>query len=87
MVGGRTVPGSLPPLGEVWEYAQRNLKALPERWRALTVTEEYPVRVSDSLQRLRDDTVNRFHGASQPDAPVPLESVPTGNGHPAHKPE
>ena len=61
VVDGQTVPGSMPPLGEVWEYAQRNLKALPERWRALTVTEEYPVQVSDSLRRLRDETLIHFN--------------------------
>jgi nicotinate phosphoribosyltransferase len=50
---GRVVAGSLPPLGEVWETAQANLAALPERWRALKTRESYPVRFSDALQQLR----------------------------------
>ncbi|HEX6122839.1 MAG TPA: hypothetical protein VFY89_06755, partial [Ktedonobacterales bacterium] len=50
---GRLVPGSLPPLGEVWELAQANLRALPERYRALVATERYPVRFSAALQALR----------------------------------
>ncbi|HEX8035990.1 MAG TPA: hypothetical protein VF510_19190, partial [Ktedonobacterales bacterium] len=40
---GRIIPGSLPPLSEVWELAQANLHALPERYRALKVAEPYPV--------------------------------------------
>lgn len=50
---GRIIPGSLPPLSEVWELAQANLHALPERYRALTVTEPYPVRFSEALQAMR----------------------------------
>lgn len=50
---GRIIPGSLPPLGEVWELAQANLHALPERYRALTVAAPYPVRFSDALQAMR----------------------------------
>ena len=47
------MPGSLPPLGEVWELAQANLRALPERYRALTAAAPYPVRFSDALQVMR----------------------------------
>ncbi|HLY32043.1 MAG TPA: nicotinate phosphoribosyltransferase, partial [Ktedonobacterales bacterium] len=50
---GQTVPGSLPPLSEVWELAQANLRALPEQYQALTVTQPYPVRFSEALQALR----------------------------------
>ncbi|HEX6544338.1 MAG TPA: nicotinate phosphoribosyltransferase [Ktedonobacterales bacterium] len=53
MRGGRVVPGSLPPLSEVWELAQVSLAALPERYRALITKEQYPVRFSPGLQRLR----------------------------------
>lgn len=62
--GGEIVPGSLPPLGEVWEYAQRNLRTLPERWKALTVSGEYPVRCSPDLVRLRDETSARHEALS-----------------------
>ena len=50
---GRIVPGSLPPLGEVWELAQANLRALPERYRALVADAPYPVRFSAALHALR----------------------------------
>jgi nicotinate phosphoribosyltransferase len=53
MRAGRMVPGSLPPLSEVWELAQANLARLPERYRALIANEAYPVRFSAGLQRLR----------------------------------
>ncbi len=53
MRNGRLVPGSLPPLSEVWELAQANLAALPEQYRALLATKPYPVRFSAGLQRLR----------------------------------
>ncbi|HEY8476292.1 MAG TPA: nicotinate phosphoribosyltransferase, partial [Chloroflexota bacterium] len=34
IVGGELVPGALPPLSEIWELAQQNLQALPERYKA-----------------------------------------------------
>src|SRR6185437_4082362 len=43
---GRTIPGSLPPLSEIWELAQANLRALPEPYHALRAGEPYPVRFS-----------------------------------------
>jgi hypothetical protein len=55
MRAGRLVPGSLPPLSEVWELAQANLARLPEHYRALIAQEPYPVRFSAGLQQLRDD--------------------------------
>jgi nicotinate phosphoribosyltransferase len=79
---GRVIPGSLPPLGEVWELAQANLRALPERYRALIADESYPVRFSAGLQALRaeatqeatahlrgdrDDTEDGLGGAAGPD--------------------
>jgi nicotinate phosphoribosyltransferase len=53
MRNGRIIPGSLPPLGEVWELAQANLHALPESYRTLRVAEPYPVRFSAGLEELR----------------------------------
>ncbi|WP_376797375.1 nicotinate phosphoribosyltransferase [Thermogemmatispora sp.] len=53
MRNGEMVPGSLPPLSEIRELAQQNLAALPEKYRALTVEEPYPVRFSEGLQVLR----------------------------------
>jgi len=50
---GHIVPGSLPPLSEVRELAQANLRALPEQYQALTAKQPYPVRFSDAIQALR----------------------------------
>jgi len=61
---GRIVPGSLPPLSEVWELAQANLRALPERYRALKVEEPYPVRFSEALQALRMEAMHEVAAAS-----------------------
>ena len=47
------IPGSLPPLSEIRELAQENLKLLPARYRALTIDQPYPVHFSDGLQALR----------------------------------
>jgi hypothetical protein len=54
---GALVPGSLPPLGEIWELAQAHLRALPEQWRALKVDEVYPVRFSEAIQTLRAEAI------------------------------
>ncbi len=53
MRNGEMIPGSLPPLSEIRELAQQNLHDLPEKYRALTIEEPYPVHFSDSLQSLR----------------------------------
>ena len=63
---GRIIPGSLPPLGEVWELAQANLHAIPEQWRALKVERAYPVRFSAALRRLRDEAAEHSRQASAP---------------------
>jgi nicotinate phosphoribosyltransferase len=54
---GRMVPGSLPPLSEIWELASRNLARLPERYRRLTDPAPYPVRFSPALCALRDAAI------------------------------
>jgi len=53
MRNGRIIPGSLPPLSEIWELAQANLGAMPEPLHALKVAEPYPVRFSDPLRAMR----------------------------------
>lgn len=63
MRGGRVVPGSLPPLSEVRELAEANLRALPESYRALTKAPVFPVRFSPALRALRDEAV-QANGAS-----------------------
>jgi nicotinate phosphoribosyltransferase len=54
MRAGRIVPGSLPPLSEIWELASRNLERLPGEYRRLTQPDRYPVRYSEGLLALRD---------------------------------
>lgn len=53
MRNGEVIPGSLPPLSEIRELAQHNLRALPEHYRALKVEQPYPVHFSEGLQELR----------------------------------
>jgi nicotinate phosphoribosyltransferase len=55
--GGRVVPGSLPPLSEIWELAQQNLRDLSDEYRVLRPARCYPVEFSPGLHRLRDDAV------------------------------
>jgi hypothetical protein len=66
--GGRAVAGSSPPLTEIWEYAQANLRDLPEPLRALRPEFPYPVRHSEALDALHDRVVrerrNGSHGRS-----------------------
>ena len=54
---GRIIPGSLPPLSEVWELAQANLRSLPDAYRELTSAQPYPVRFSEALQALRTEAI------------------------------
>ena len=68
---GRTIPGSLPPLSEIWELAQANLRALPEPYHALKAGEPYPVRFSEALRTLRMEAIRevqtRVRAGGQPD--------------------
>ncbi len=53
MRAGEVLAGSMPPLSEVWELAQLNLRALPEEWRSLRPSGAYPVAFSEGLQAVR----------------------------------
>ncbi|HLZ24121.1 MAG TPA: nicotinate phosphoribosyltransferase [Ktedonobacterales bacterium] len=68
---GHIIPGSLPPLSEVLELAQANLRAIPFRYRALVVAQPYSVRFSESLQHVRDEASNTATGAGVLDEAVP----------------
>lgn len=50
---GEILPGSLPPLSEIQELAEQNLRELPQQYRALHNAPHYPVRFSDALLALR----------------------------------
>ena len=63
MRGGRILPGSLPPLSEIWELARGNLERLPERYRRLTEPDRYPVRYSEALLTLRDRALVEHDGS------------------------
>ncbi len=80
MRNGRIIPGSLPPLGEVWELAQANLHALPEQYRALTVEAPYPVRFSDGLEKLRLEAELEAAAATvdMPEDEGPVQTSPDG---------
>jgi hypothetical protein len=53
--------GSTPPLSEVWEHAQANLKALPEPYKALIGAPAYPLEFSPGLRALRAEAGRRAH--------------------------
>ena len=55
--GGEVVPGSLPPLSEIWEFAQANLRRLPDELHQLTSPRPYAVRFSDALCELREAAI------------------------------
>lgn len=74
MRGGRIIPGSLPPLSEVWELAQANLRSLPERWHALQVEQPYPVHFSPSLNALRSEASQQASSTRRADAPPAEEA-------------
>ncbi len=73
---GEVVPGSLPPLTEIWEFAQANLRNLPDQYRQLLVREPYPVLLSAGLRELRARAVEETDGGVQA-APRP---EPTSDG-------
>ena len=54
VLGGEVVPGSLPPLSEIWEFAQSNLRRLPDDYRQLVNPKPYAVRISPGICKLRD---------------------------------
>ncbi len=65
---GRIIPGSLPPLSEIWELAQANLRALPDRYQALQVSDPYPVRFSEALRALRMQAIREVTARAGDDA-------------------
>jgi nicotinate phosphoribosyltransferase len=62
---GEVVSGSLPPLSEIWELAQSNLRRLPEEHRQLVSPKPYPVRMSVGICRMRDVAIAEQRGLVQ----------------------
>jgi nicotinate phosphoribosyltransferase len=54
VLDGEIVPGSLPPLSEIWEFAQGNLRRLPDEYRQIVSPRHYSVRISDGICQMRD---------------------------------
>lgn len=66
MRNGEMIPGSLPPLSEIRELAQQNLRMLPPQYRAFTVAKPYPVRFSEGLQALRRQAMQQVNKDNLP---------------------
>jgi nicotinate phosphoribosyltransferase len=54
VLDGEIVSGSLPPLSEIWEFSQGNLRRLPEEYRQIVSPRRYPVRFSQGVCQMRD---------------------------------
>jgi nicotinate phosphoribosyltransferase len=59
---GDVVSGSLPPLSEIWEFAQSNLRRLPDQYRDIVSPRPYTVRFSQGICEMRDQAVAELHG-------------------------
>jgi nicotinate phosphoribosyltransferase len=70
---GEVVPGSLPPLSEIWEFAQANLRRLPEEYRQLTSPTQYPVRMSQGICVMREEAIAEQRGVRVEQLVEPLE--------------
>ncbi|MEO7003219.1 MAG: nicotinate phosphoribosyltransferase [Ktedonobacterales bacterium] len=77
---GRIIPGSLPPLSEVWELAQANLRALPDPYHELKASQPYPVRSSAALQALQTEAIQSLH-AQQTAQAAPAVDGQAGEDH------
>jgi nicotinate phosphoribosyltransferase len=80
VIGGEIVPGSLPPLSEIWEFAQTNLRKLPDEYRQLLDAKPYPVRLSKRLQGMRERVLAEHRRNGFSPAPTPEPAVDGGAG-------
>lgn len=62
VLGGEVVAGSLPPLSEIWEFAQSNLRRLPDEYRQLVSPKPYPMHMSEGVCRMREQAVAEQRG-------------------------
>ena len=76
MIDGEFQPGSLPPLSEIWEFAQANLRQLPGKYKQLVDPPTYPVRLSPALEALRRRAAEEYSGVHPGETrpPVPVDS-------------
>jgi nicotinate phosphoribosyltransferase len=59
---GDVVSGSLPPLSEIWEFAQSNLRRLPDQYRHIISPKPYTVRFSEGICEMREQAVAEQQG-------------------------
>jgi len=78
---GAVVPGSLPPLSEIWEFAQSNLRRLPDEYRQLVAPTPYPVRLSHAIWLMRDQDIAEQPGLRQTELATAADSS-RGQGAP-----
>jgi nicotinate phosphoribosyltransferase len=62
---GEVVPGSLPPLNEIWEFAQANLRRLPEEHRQIASPRPYTVRFSQGICDMRERAIAGQHWTTE----------------------
>jgi nicotinate phosphoribosyltransferase len=74
VLNGDIVAGSLPPLSEIWELAQSNLRRLPDEYRQLASPRTYPVRLSDGICRMRDEAVAALQRVVEPEKEYAAEA-------------
>lgn len=57
VLNGEVVPGSLPPLSEIWEFAQSNLRRLPDEYRQVGSPKPYTLRFSQGVCEMREQAI------------------------------
>jgi nicotinate phosphoribosyltransferase len=60
--GGAILPGALPSLGEIREFAATALAALPDEYKQIEHPAEYPVRTSTRLNAMRRRAIDAHSG-------------------------
>jgi len=64
---GQMLPGAVPPLSEIMELAQANLRQMPEQYHELICQHPYPVERSQGLEALRREAMERYCGEENGD--------------------
>ncbi|MBV9324070.1 MAG: nicotinate phosphoribosyltransferase [Chloroflexi bacterium] len=69
VLDGEVVSGSLPPLSEIWELAQGNLRRLPDEYRQILSPPRYPVHFSEGVCHMREQALaDQTQTAAGPEA-------------------
>jgi nicotinate phosphoribosyltransferase len=78
VLDGQIVSGSLPPLSEIWEFSQSNLRRLPEAYRQVVAPPGYPVHFSEGVCQMRDRALADEQLAADPHAASVTSSCEAG---------